>query len=132
MLLHGANGHSATLPAGISMPADFDIEDPDEPGCLRLDEVEAVHRDEAPPAVAAAATAPSASSVPVDADPEPSCDRQTANRLVKMVQDLNRAMDEAKGGGLIIEPSLSLVQSQYGGDGSAGHLLSIKVFRKLC
>ncbi len=50
---------------------------------------------------------------------------------MKLVQDLNRAMDEAKRNGLIVEPNLSTVTSQYGGDGDARHLLSAKIFRKL-
>ncbi len=58
-------------------------------------------------------------------------DRQKADELVKLVQTFNREMEEAKRCGLIVELNLSTTTSQFGGEGSTGHMLSIKVFRKL-
>ncbi len=41
-------------------------------------------------------------------------------------------MNEAERKGLIVEPTISTTTTQFGGDGATGHMLSIKVFRKLC
>ncbi len=92
----------------------------------------AVRRDPELDGITTEAPLTLAAERPAEPEAEISRDRQMAADLVRMVQDLNRAMDEAKRGGLIVEPSLSTVQSQFGGDGGAGHLLSLKIFRKLC
>ncbi len=66
------------------------------------------------------------------AEMEPNPDRQAADELLKLVQQLNRTMEDAKRKGLIVEPKVSTAKSQFGGEDSAGHMVSIKVFRKLC
>ena len=66
------------------------------------------------------------------AEMEPNPDRQAADELLKLVQQLNRTMEDAKRKGLIVEPKVSTAKSQFGGEDSAGHIVSIKVFRKLC
>ncbi len=118
--MNGAQVNGMAMASRITAPQDFDDHDEQESTPLRLVEGRAE---------ASVETAPTA---PAPQETEVSRDRQAAAELVRMVQDFNRAMDEAKRSGLIIEPSLSTVQSQFGGDGAAGHLLSIKVFRKLC
>ncbi len=52
--------------------------------------------------------------------------------LIKLVQKLNQAMNAADRIGLIVKPDISTATSQFGGTGSAGHMASIKVSRKLC
>ena len=58
--------------------------------------------------------------------------RQATDDLIKLVQKLNQAMNAADRIGLVVKPDISTATSQFGGTGSAGHMASIKVSRKLC
>lgn len=73
---------------------------------------------------------------PRDEPAEPSRERrdaEIAERLVHLVRELNQNMEAASKQGLIVEPVLSQVNGRYGGADEAGrHILSLKLFRKLC
>ena len=124
------NGNGVAVPPGMLASTAILGEEEAEPASpLRLVEppVEA-KLAESPPQATARSWQVTGGAV----EPEQNRDRQAANELVKLVQQLNQAMDEAKRGGLIVEPSLATTQSQFGGDGSSGHMISVKIFRKLC
>ncbi len=60
-------------------------------------------------------------------------DHEITEKIIHLVRALNEAMDEASRNGLIVEPALSKVQGRYGtAEGDGGHVVSIKLFRKLC
>lgn len=60
-------------------------------------------------------------------------DAEIAERMVNLVRELNRAMDDALKQGLIVEPALSRVKGRYGaGEEDGSYVLSLKLFRKLC
>ena len=65
-------------------------------------------------------------------DAEQNLDRQATDDLIKLVQKLNQAMNAADRIGLVVKPNISTATSQFDGTGSAGHMVSIKVSRKLC
>ncbi len=136
------NGHGDAMPPGILISTSVQANEPPEPAQLRLVE-KIIEHSKVPPHEVETTTRDILSrprqernrSCQVTGDAvegEQSRDRQAADELVKLVQQLNRAMEESKRGGLIVEPSLSTTKSQFGGEGSGGHMPSIKVFRKLC
>ena len=60
-------------------------------------------------------------------------DIEITDRIVTLVRELNEAMEAASRNGLLVEPSLAKVRGRYGSiDDDGGHILSIKLFRKLC